>query len=175
MAKVLRESPLVPQFVPADREVIFQSENGLVGVGPPPHADDIDPDLIDASKEPVTLVCGGPTDGAGNNLDNVEVDIETAPFRAACQDYSRAKFESLLRKKAIVLAAVGERRNGISRICKRTHAPCVYITEFSLGTRLDIIKADRLGVLRSAKRSLSVHRKAVLATRTAPRDSNLGR
>ena len=125
-------------------------------------------------KGPVTLVCG-PTDEAGNNLDNVEVDIETAPFRAVCQDYSRAKFASLLRKKAIVLAAVGERRNGISRICKRTHVPCVYITEFSLRTRLDIIKADRLGVLRSAKRSLSVHRKAVLATRTAPRDSNLRR
>ena len=31
-------------------------------------------------KKPVTLVCE-PTDEAGNNLDNVEVDIETAPFR----------------------------------------------------------------------------------------------
>jgi colanic acid/amylovoran biosynthesis glycosyltransferase len=99
-------------------------------------------------KKPVTLVCG-PTDEAGNNLDNVEVDIETAPFRVVCQDYSSAKIASLLRKKAVVLLAIRERRNGISRICNRTHVPCVYITKFSLRTRLDIIKAVKCSASRS--------------------------
>jgi len=44
--------------VPADREVIFQSENGLLGIGPAPAADRIDPWIIKAGKQPVTLLSG---------------------------------------------------------------------------------------------------------------------
>lgn len=46
---------LIANQVPADREVIFQSENGLLGIGPAPAADRIDPWLINAGKQPVTL------------------------------------------------------------------------------------------------------------------------
>jgi len=49
----------VPRFVPADREVVFQSENGVLGVGPTPATEAIDPDLINAGKEPITLLRGG--------------------------------------------------------------------------------------------------------------------
>lgn len=49
---------LVPEFVPAEREIVYQSENGLLGVGPPPAPGAEDPDLIDASKDPVTLQRG---------------------------------------------------------------------------------------------------------------------
>jgi 3-oxoadipate CoA-transferase, beta subunit len=49
---------LVPAFVPAGREIVYQSENGLLGVGPPPAAGAEDPDLINASKDPVTLQPG---------------------------------------------------------------------------------------------------------------------
>jgi 3-oxoadipate CoA-transferase beta subunit len=50
---------LVSAHLPAGREVVFHSENGIVGVGPPPPAGDEDLDLIDAGKRPVTLVPGG--------------------------------------------------------------------------------------------------------------------
>ncbi len=51
---------LVLPYVPADREVIFHSENGIVGMGPPPATpDDEDPDLLTAGKNPATLVTGG--------------------------------------------------------------------------------------------------------------------
>lgn len=49
---------LVPSFVPAGLEIIYQSENGLIGMGPPPAEGQEDPDLINASKDPVTLVPG---------------------------------------------------------------------------------------------------------------------
>jgi 3-oxoadipate CoA-transferase beta subunit len=49
---------LVPNWIPADREVIFHSENGLLGLGAAPPADQVDPWLINASKEHVTLVKG---------------------------------------------------------------------------------------------------------------------
>jgi 3-oxoadipate CoA-transferase beta subunit len=49
---------LVADFVPAGRQVIYHSENGLIGVGPAPAPGEEDPDLINASKDPVTLLPG---------------------------------------------------------------------------------------------------------------------
>lgn len=49
---------LVSDYLPADREVVIQSENGLLGMGPAP-AGAADPDLINATKAPVTVVPGG--------------------------------------------------------------------------------------------------------------------
>ncbi len=50
---------MVADFLPQGREIILHSENGLLGMGPAPQADAIDEDLINAGKEPVTLLPGG--------------------------------------------------------------------------------------------------------------------
>ncbi len=49
----------VANFLPADKEIFLQSENGLLGMGPAPAPGDEDPDLINAGKQPVTLLAGG--------------------------------------------------------------------------------------------------------------------
>lgn len=49
---------LVADHIPPEREVIFHSENGILGMGPAPAADAVDPWLINAGKQPVTLVPG---------------------------------------------------------------------------------------------------------------------
>jgi 3-oxoadipate CoA-transferase beta subunit len=50
---------MVGNFIPAGREVILHSENGIIGVGPAPAPGEEDYDLINASKQPVTLLPGG--------------------------------------------------------------------------------------------------------------------
>lgn len=50
---------LVAGHLPKDREVLLHSENGVLGIGPRPAPGDVDEDLIDAGKEPVTLLAGG--------------------------------------------------------------------------------------------------------------------
>ena len=49
---------LVANFIPGDREVIFHTENGLLGVGPSPAKDTEDDELINAGKKPVTAIKG---------------------------------------------------------------------------------------------------------------------
>ena len=50
---------LVANHLPKDREVLLHSENGVLGMGPAPADADIDWDLINAGKQPVTLLNGG--------------------------------------------------------------------------------------------------------------------
>jgi 3-oxoadipate CoA-transferase beta subunit len=50
---------LIANFLPPDREIILHSENGILGMGPAPPAGAEDWDLINAGKQPVTLLAGG--------------------------------------------------------------------------------------------------------------------
>jgi 3-oxoacid CoA-transferase B subunit len=51
---------LTVNYIPEGRDILFHSENGIIGMGPKPaREEDIDPDLMSAGKGPVTLIPGG--------------------------------------------------------------------------------------------------------------------
>ena len=49
---------LVPNFLPADIDIVFQSENGIMGMGPAPEAGTADGDIVNAGGQPVTVRAG---------------------------------------------------------------------------------------------------------------------
>jgi 3-oxoadipate CoA-transferase beta subunit len=50
---------MVANYLPADKDIFLQSENGVLGMGPAPAPGLEDPELINAGKQPVTLLDGG--------------------------------------------------------------------------------------------------------------------
>jgi len=49
----------IANYLPADREIFLHSENGILGMGPAPAPGEENPELINAGKQPVTLLAGG--------------------------------------------------------------------------------------------------------------------
>ncbi len=49
---------LVANYIPSSLNVVLQSENGLLGIGPFPKESEVDPDLINAGKQTITMVSG---------------------------------------------------------------------------------------------------------------------
>ena len=89
---------------------------------------------------------------ASDNLDNVCVVPTELPFRIKLVEYSKLDGEAELADAAVVLASAGHEQNHVARLCKRIGVPCVYVTEYSLRTREQIVEADTHNWLRKLRR-----------------------
>ena len=74
-----------------------------------------------------------------NNLDHILININDLPFEIKIIDLNFLKDCPELQENSIFLISTGFRQNQISKICKQHKIPCIYITEYSLKTRIQII------------------------------------
>jgi colanic acid/amylovoran biosynthesis glycosyltransferase len=102
---------------------------------------------------PVSHLCE-PTDRESHNLDNQETALKTPEFNTVCHTFSERFFREAIPKDSLAVASAGEKFNSVSRICKEIGVPCVYVTEYSLRTRHQIIDEYRRSRLHGAWQKL---------------------
>src|ERR1700730_2881191 len=84
------------------------------------------------------------------NLDNLDIDPRETSFSTVCGRFSDEFFRASIPKASLVLTSVGEKLNSVSAICKSIGVPCVYVTEFTLRTRLQIAAEYQRGTMHGA-------------------------
>jgi colanic acid/amylovoran biosynthesis glycosyltransferase len=87
---------------------------------------------------PILHLCE-PAEREGHNLDNVEVETRAPTFDTICARLTDEHLRSVLPKRSLVVTSVGEQFYSVSTVCRRLGLPCVYVTEYTLRTRLQII------------------------------------
>ena len=98
---------------------------------------------------PILHMCE-PARAISDSLDNIEVPIKTPEFDTLCFPLSVDYLKSVLPKRSIVLASVGEQFNSISAVCREINIPCVYVTEYNLRTRYQIVSEYQRNAIHGA-------------------------
>lgn len=158
IAKELEEGQIVnlgvgiPTLVSSyleEKEVHLQSENGLLGMGPPPLMDEIDADLMSASKDPVTVVDGasffssadsfamirgGHIDVAVLGILQVNISGEIANWAVPNQPILGVggAMDLVVGAKKVIAAATLFTKNGESKIVKELTYPTSGIRQIDL-------------------------------------------
>jgi 3-oxoadipate CoA-transferase beta subunit len=132
----------VSDHVPLDREVIFHSENGVIGAGPAPEPDKVNPFLVNAGTQPITLRTGGAyvhhadsfAIARGGHLDLCVLGAFEVSETGDIANWARAADEPLKQVGGAMDLAVGAKRlwvamehttkgNGGSRLRRRCSYP----------------------------------------------------
>src|SRR5450432_4056911 len=102
---------------------------------------------------PVLHLCE-PAASLSNNLDNIEVAMKTPEFDTLCAPMSDDYLRSALPRNSLVLVAVGEQFNNVGAVCRTLNIPCVYVTEYNLKTRYQIISEFQRSAIHGAWQKL---------------------
>ena len=131
---------LVANYIPSDLDVVLQSENGLLGIGPFPTEETIDPDLINAGKQTITIQKGGSLFSSAESFamirgKHINLTILGAMEVSQAGDIANWKIPNKMVKgmggamdlvasaKRIIVAMQHTNRSGQSKLLKRCTLP----------------------------------------------------
>ncbi|VXD23480.1 Glycosyl transferase group 1 [Planktothrix serta PCC 8927] len=80
-------------------------------------------------------------EGLNKNLDNRLINVDELPFDIEIINFDSIPERQELHENSVFLSSTSFRHNQISKVCKSHNIPCIYITEYSLKTRMQIINA----------------------------------
>jgi 3-oxoadipate CoA-transferase, beta subunit len=126
---------LVANYIPPEREVVIQSENGILGMGPEPPPDKINRWLINASKKYVTLVPGGHLDLCVLGAFQVAVNGDFANWSKSATDMPSVggAMDLAVGAKSVWLLMDHTTKDGESKLLRR----CTYpLTAVGVATRV---------------------------------------
>jgi glycosyltransferase involved in cell wall biosynthesis len=92
------------------------------------------------------------TDALGLNFDDAEIDPAKLPFGLKVLSFTDSQLGWHLAGNRLVLASVSYRQNRIAAMCRAAAVPCVYVAEYSMRTRFQVVRADVRNPLVSLRR-----------------------
>ncbi len=95
-----------------------------------------------------------PADGPSQNLDNTVIAVEDQPFSIAVRDFSDPEVKAAVARTGIVMGGPDHRLNGMAEYCRQRSVPYVFNCEYTLATRLQVLRSENLGFLRSVRRAM---------------------
>jgi colanic acid/amylovoran biosynthesis glycosyltransferase len=96
---------------------------------------------------PILHICE-PAVTLTDSLDSIEISLREPEFETVCCDFSESSLAKNIPSEAVVLVAAGEQFNHVSALCRAKNVRCVYVTEYSLQTRLQIADEYHSNIVR---------------------------
>lgn len=92
-----------------------------------------------------------------DNLGQLIIDRSELPFKLEIVDFSKVHDARSFDANAVVLAGVSYQQNHIGQVCQTAHLPCIYLAEYSLNTRKQIVATSTKNPLLRLRRNLWQH------------------
>ncbi|MGB5961772.1 MAG: glycosyltransferase [Coleofasciculaceae cyanobacterium] len=82
------------------------------------------------------------TEEDSRQIDPEELTLSELPFKLEIGSFDNINPDKLRKETSLVLATLGYRQNHISQVCKQANIPCIYISEYTIKTRRQIVAVE---------------------------------
>ena len=125
-----------------------RAENGKIGLTEK-FIDGVN-EFVNRWHGPVRVIIE-PSKEISHNLDNVWVDVGALDFELHIVDFTTPEFVKSIKGASVLLGGLSHRQNHIAKKCEENDVACVYTSEYTLKTRLQIVNSSKKSKLQKLK------------------------